>query len=83
VLAKTTDEALALWHEAKERQLALAEGSDDHERLGTVIVELEQVVSMLSDADVVNADVLVRAIETVDQARQIVQATFDRPVCMT
>jgi hypothetical protein len=74
VLAKTTDEALGLWHEAKECQLTLAEGTADHERLGTVIIELEQVVSMLSDADLVSADVLVRARETVDQARQTIAA---------
>ena len=69
MLAKTTEEALALWHWAKEQQLKVPDDSADYKRAATAMLELEQVISMLSDADLLSVDVLARASETVHEAR--------------
>ena len=69
---RTILEALEVIRVAEDRLGGARPGSNGHRRLSAVIIELQQVVSMLSDAAHQTPDAVLRGRETVDAARQVI-----------
>jgi hypothetical protein len=67
---RTTIDALNTIALAEQRIAELPPGGDDWQRLRATIIELQQVVSMLSDAAHETPDAVLRGGETVALARQ-------------
>jgi hypothetical protein len=74
---RTIAQALEVEQLAEARLAAVRPGSDEWERLRAAIIELQQVVSILSDTAHQTPDAVERGRDTVDAARQVLAEVSD------
>jgi hypothetical protein len=69
---RTVAKALEVLELTQERLAGVAPGSAEQQRLSAAIIELQQVVSMLSDAAHQTPDAVARGRKTIEAARQLI-----------